>query len=125
MKKFLKLESLTHRTPPEQLDRRILMAAAAEAAGWRWRRQLRRVLSAAAALLLAAGVFLLLPERAWNDQPGNHPQPANTNQFDQEQLLALADWSRIDQDGYNQSCELNAGQIRINEMAGERILAGF
>ena len=100
MKKFLKIESLTQLDPPKELDRRILVAAQSASVRRRWQRRMRRVLSAAAALLLIGGGVLLAPRRAGSAAAGLRP--------DREQLLAMADWSNVEQDVYNLSGELNA-----------------
>lgn len=92
MKKVLPYKSLSEREVPEYLDARILSYAAA--AGKRTRRTFRWVWigSAAAALCIAAftGVFFQMQQRS----------------AERSELLAMGDFSRLDQSGYNISFEL-------------------
>ena len=92
MKKVLPYKNLSEREVPEYLDARILSYAAA--AGKRTRGAFRWVWigSAAAALCIAAftGVFFQMQQRS----------------AERSELLAMGDFSRLDQSGYNISFEL-------------------
>ncbi len=92
MKKVLPYKNLSEREVPEYLDARILSYAAA--AGKRTRGTFRWVWigSAAAALCIAAftGVFFQMQQRS----------------AERSELLAMGDFSRLDQSGYNISFEL-------------------
>ena len=92
MKKVLPYRNLSEREVPEYLDARVLNYAAAgrkrakRSFRWVW------IGSAAAALCIAAftGVFFQMQQRS----------------AERSELLAMGDFSRLDQSGYNISFEL-------------------
>lgn len=92
MKKFLPYRNLSEREVPEYLDAKVLSYAAAAGKKnkgnfrWFW------IGSVAAALCIAAftGVFFQMQQRS----------------AERSELLAMGDFSRLDQSGYNISFEL-------------------
>ncbi len=116
MKELEHYESLIRREVPAALDRRILAAARLEAKKLRFRRLFRRCsftgAAAAAALLVGSGLFWLQP-----DAP--EPRPA----VDRE-LLALSDWSKVEQENYNLNFELYCGRQAFSELAGLNTMKG-
>ena len=93
MKKFLPHVSLSQRVVPEDLDARILAYARKRPQKQRFRRHLIWFSSAAAVLCIsaAAGLFWQMEAK----RAGEHSE-----------LLAMGDFSRLDQSSYNISFEL-------------------
>lgn len=92
MKRVLPYRSLSEREVPEQLDARILSFAAARCRQKKHRRSWVWIGSIAAMLCVAAftGVLFQMQQRS----------------AEQAELLAMGDFSRLDQSGYNISFEL-------------------
>lgn len=85
------------------VSERILALAGSQA---RFRRRFRTMVkyfpvAAAAMLLLGFGVFFFARQEP--------PRPADDN------LLSLADWSRLEQESYNLSLELNSRQFAVSD----------
>ena len=100
MKKYLNLESLTCAEVPHELDLRILAAGRLRQTALRRRRRLRLIASgtaAAAALLVAAGICVA---------PGTGGP--RTAQEDRASLMALSDWTSVEQAGYNLASEIDS-----------------
>lgn len=117
MKELEHYESLIRRDVPAALDRRILAAARQEAKKLRFRRLFRRwslsgAAAAAAALLIGSGIFL------------SQPSPADSHAAENRELLALNDWSRVEQENYNLNFELYCGREAFSELAGLNMLKG-
>ena len=93
MKKVLSYVSLSQREVPETLDVRILAYAARRPRQAKFRRRLAWWSSVAAVLCMsaAAGVFMQLGSRGAGER---------------SVLLAMGDFSRLDQSSYNISFEL-------------------
>ncbi len=110
MKTNLRYQALVGRDVPEALDRRILNAAAVRARMVRRRRIFHRVFGvglAAAAGLLIAGALHLFPGAAVSER----------NSAPSSELLALNDWSELEQENYNLSFELYCGRQAVSELA--------
>lgn len=92
MKRVLPYNSLSEREVPEALDARILSYAAARTRARRSTRRWIWISSAAAAVCLSvfSGVFYQMQQRS----------------AERRELLAMGDFSRLDQSGYNMSFEL-------------------
>lgn len=108
-----RLDFLKAHEVPESLDRRIMAAAAHRAGVIRFRRVLcRHVLStgAAAAALLAAGTVFFLSE-------GNRETPGVSSRPGQSELMALNDWTTLEQESYNLSFELYSDRQSLAELA--------
>ena len=114
-----RFESLTARDVPRELDCRILAAAAQEARRIRHRRIFRitgfwsGAAAAAAGVLIGVAVFQ-------HPQPRPEPRAAGAA----PELLALADWSTLEQDNFNLSFELDSGNLSVAELAEARIPGG-
>ena len=120
MKNEMRFQTLIARDVPAELDRRILAAASKRAAELRFRHARRRWFwagsaTAAAAILVIAGAVLLLPEMAGNTRP---PAP-------RADLLALSDWTSVEQENYNLSFELYSGRQAVSELAEAGSVKGF
>ena len=121
MKNEMRFQTLIARDVPAELDRRILAAASKRAAELRFRHARRRgfwagsATAAAAAILVIAGAVLLLPEMAGNTRP---PAP-------RADLLALSDWTSVEQENYNLSFELYSGRQAVSELAEAGSVKGF
>mgnify|MGYP003297274745 CR=1 FL=1 len=96
MKRVLPYRELSEREVPASLDARILNHAAARCMAARRKRRWVWIGSAAAALCIASfpGVFFQMQQQ---------------RSAEHSELLAMGDFSRLDQSGYNISLELNAG----------------
>ena len=119
MKKYLKLESLTAKEVPQDLDLRILAAGKLRAGttGKR-RKRLRWTISTAAAaagLLIAAGICFVQPEAVFQ-------QKISMEEY--SHLMAMTDWTDIEQENYNLSGEINCGTKSGIELAGNRFIPG-
>ena len=117
MKKYLKLEELTSREVPRELDLRILAAGKLRQQKVLRRRRELRLLSgmAAAALCVAAGVCLM-------------PESRGEKQISKEEyasLLAMSDWTSIEQENYNLHSEAALGNSSVAELADNRTNWGF
>ena len=102
---------------PEALDRRILAAAAFQARKNRARRVFQHWMwsgaAAAAAFLIAGGIFFLPGGSApAGGEPGGVPS--------REELLALSDWTRLEQESFNLSFEFYSGRQAVAELADVR-----
>lgn len=116
-----RFETLRAREVPKALDRRIMAAAAQRAGAIRFRRTLVRCFlstGAAAAALLVAGTVFLLPE-------ANRETPAVPTKSVKSELMALNDWSALEQESYNLSFELYSGRQSVAELANVRIQEGY
>ncbi len=89
---------------PTALTREILAAARKAGTARRRARLLRRFspFAAAAALLLVFGIFQFRQ---------GEPQQAAGN----EEMLALLDWSKLEQESYNLTSELSSRQLTMNQ----------
>ena len=117
MKEFEHYESLIRREVPAALDRRILAAARQEAKKLRFRRVFRRwSLSGGAARAGGAvvGSRLFLVQPAADDVRAAETQ----------ELLALNDWSKVEQENYNLNFELYCGRQAFSELAGLNMMKG-
>ncbi len=99
MKRILPYSALSEREVPEAVDFRILARAAARS---RARRIRRRVsiwggIAAAVAVTALSGVFF---------QTGNGDRSA-----ERRKLLALGDFSRLDQNSYAMTLEVGSGSV--------------
>ena len=118
MKKYLKLEELTSREVPSELDLRILAAGKLrQQKVLRRRRELRLLsgMAAAAALCIAAGVCLM-------------PESRGEKQISKEEyasLLAMSDWTSIEQDNYNLHSEAALGNSSVTDLADNRTNWGY
>ena len=92
MKKILPYKGLSECEVPASLDARILSYAAAKTVAVKRKRRWIWISSAAAALCIAsfAGVFIQMQQRS----------------AEHSELLAMGDFSKLDQSGYNISQEL-------------------
>ena len=92
MKKILPYKGLSECEVPASLDARILSYAAAKTVAVKRKRRWIWISSAAAALCIASfcGVFFQMQQRS----------------AEHSELLAMGDFSRLDQSGYNISQEL-------------------
>ena len=102
MKRILPYSTLSEREVPEAVDFRILARAAARS---RARRLRRRVsiwggIAAAVAVTALSGVLF---------QTGHGARSAKRSE-----LLALGDFSRLDQNGYAMALEVGAGNVELN-----------
>ncbi|MBS1372260.1 MAG: hypothetical protein HPZ91_20135 [Lentisphaeria bacterium] len=116
-----RFETLKVREVPEALDRRIMAAAAHKAKAARFRRSLVHCVftaAASAAALLIAGTVFLFPE-AYHDEPATPTKSVN------RELLAMTDWSSLEQESYNLSFELYSGRQAVAELANLRIQEGY
>ncbi len=108
-------ESLTIAEVPPELDDRILCAAVQTARRCRVRRVFQKYFwsggAAAAALLAGFIVFQRM-------------EPANGERNTQE-LLAMCDWSGLEQSSYNLCFQLDCGDLAIAELAEARIPEEF
>ena len=99
MKRILPYSALSEREVPEAVDFRILARAAARS---RARRIRRRVsiwggIAAAVAVTALSGVFF---------------QTGNSDRFaEHRKLLALGDFSRLDQNSYAMTLEVGSGSV--------------
>jgi len=116
-----RFETLRVREVPVALDRTILAAAALKARAARFRRMWIHCSvsagAAAAALFVAVTVFLL-PE-------ANPGAPAVPTKSIKSELLALTDWSALEQESYNLSFELYSGRQSMAELANVKIQEGY
>lgn len=107
MKNLKRFKELTERDVPSALDRRILAAASAKARSRHRRRLwLHRGIptaAAAAALLIGAGIWLL-------------PDQTNATTGSNHDLLALSDWSEMEQNTYNLSFEIYTGRQAVADL---------
>ena len=118
MKKYLKLETLTSREVPPELDLRILAASRLrQNSVLRHRKKLRLIYSgiaAAAAFAIAIGVTLL-------------PEQQNFKRISKEEYARLADmtdWSSVEQESFNLSIELSMDPGLTAELADNRLNIG-
>ena len=108
MIKFLKTEKAICRTPSTDLDNRIMLAAQIAAARNRSRRHFRRIFAtsgAAAALLIGGAVFVAMP--------------AYRNAAMEDELLAMSDWSKLEQESYNLSFQISSEGDMLPLLADE------
>ncbi|MGE4564737.1 MAG: hypothetical protein AB7F32_07695 [Victivallaceae bacterium] len=89
---------------PRVLDFAVLAAARRASAARRRMRWLRRFspFAAAAAMLLVFGIF---------QYRQSSPAPASGG----DEALALLDWSKVEQEAYNLSSELNSRQLTMSQ----------
>ena len=118
MKKYLKIETLTEREVPPELDLRILAASRLQQNSViRHRKKLRLIFSssaAAAALFIAIGVSMM-------------PEKQNFKQISREEYARLADmtdWDSLEQESFNLSNELSFGSSQVTELADSRLNIG-
>ena len=109
MIKFLKTEKAICRAPSADLDNRILLAARIAADRNRSRRHFHRIFaasSAAAALLIGGAVFVAMP--------------SFRNAATEEELLAMNDWSKFEQESYNLSFQISSEGEMLPDLADEQ-----
>lgn len=118
MKKYLKIETLTERDVPQELDLRILAASRLRQNSFtRQRRKLRLIFSssaAAAALFIAFGVSMMTEKQDFK-------------QISREEYVRLADmtdWDAVEQESFNLSSELSFGSSQVTELADNRFNIG-
>ena len=118
MKKYLKIETLTEREVPRELDVRILAASRLRQNSFvRRRRKLRLIFSssaAAAALFVAFGVSMMTEKQDFK-------------QISKEEYVRLADmtdWAAVEQESFNLSSELSFGSSQVAELADNRLNIG-
>ena len=112
-----RFENLRVHDVPEALDRRIMAAAAHKAKAVRFRRSLTHCVftaAASAAALLIAGTVFLFPE-------AYHGELARPTKSVDSELLALADWSTLEQESYNLRFELYSGRQALAELSSVRM----
>ena len=99
MKRVLPYSTLSEREVPEALDVRILARAAARSRQRRFRRRISiwGGIAAAVAVTALSGVFF---------QMGNSDRSA-----ERRELLALGDFSRLDQNSYVMTLEVGSGSV--------------
>ena len=118
MKKYLKLESLTSREVPHELDLRILAAAnLRQGAIRRHRKKFRLIFSSsavAAALGIAIGLCLMQGQQGFKKMSGE----------EYARLADMTDWTSVEQENFNLSSELSFGSSQIAELAENRINIG-
>ncbi len=110
-----RFETLREREVPAALDRKILAAAAFKARAARFRRMWIHCsvsAGAAAAALLVAGTVFLFPD-------ANHP--ATPTKSVHNELLALNDWSELEQESFNLSFELYSGRQSVADLGKVKI----
>ena len=102
MKRVLPYSTLSEREVPEALDVRILARAAARSRQRRFRRRISiwGGIAAAVAVTAFGGVLFQME----ND----------TRSRERRELLALGDFSRLDQSSYDVSCEVGSGSVDLN-----------
>ena len=108
-----RFETLRVREVPAALDRRIMAAAVLKARAARFRRMFIHCsvsAGAAAAALFVAGAVFLMPE-------ANREAPAVPTKSLKNELLALTDWSALEQESYNLSFELYSGRQSVAELS--------
>ena len=118
MKQYLKIETLTERDVPHELDVRILAASRLRQNSFvRRRRKLRLIFSssaAAAALFVAFGVSMMTEKQDFK-------------QISKEEYVRLADmtdWDAVEQESFNLSSELSFGSSQVTELADNRLNIG-
>lgn len=112
-----RFETLRVREVPAALDRKIMAAAVLKARAARFRRMFIHCsvsAGAAAAALFVAGAVFLMPE-------ANREAPAVPTKSVKNELLALTDWSALEQESYNLSVELYSGRQSMAELATVKI----
>lgn len=112
-----RFETLRVREVPAALDRKIMAAAALKARAARFRRMFIHCsvsAGAAAAALFVAGTVFLMPE-------ANREAPAMPTKSVKKELLAMTDWSALEQESYNLSFELYSGRQSMAELANAKI----
>ncbi len=107
MKKILKSPGLVRQEVPEGLSRRILLAGALAAAAHRRRRWRRWGAVAGMAAAVMISVAALLPGAM-----GGKTAPGMSG----NELLALSDWTALEQESYNLSSQLNCGWQELPEV---------
>ena len=119
MKKYLKLKSLTVREVPQELDLRIIAAARLrQGSGQARRKFLRWTISAAAA---AAGVFIAIGICFSQVDTGFNPK---LTQEEYARLMAMTDWTDIEQENFNLTGEITCGTKSVVELADNRMQLG-
>jgi hypothetical protein len=116
-----RFETLRVREVPAALDRKIMAAAALKARAARFRRMFLHCsvsAGAAAAALFVAGTLFLMPE-------ANRNAPAVPTKSVQNELLAMTDWSALEQESYNLSFELYSGRQSTAELSNVKIQEGY
>ncbi len=121
MKELKRFQTLCERDVPLEIDRRILAAAAAAAAKSRFRRALRRwclSVTVVAAAFLVGGTIVLFPGAG--HVPEKTPAPVPN-----AELLAMSDWTGIEQEGFNLCFQLYAGRQEAAELADVQLTGGY
>ena len=127
MKKFLKDENRIYRQPPAAVEARILLASrvaarmnrgSAAAGRFNW------FIAAGAAAVLAVGSIMLIPAAGRSPQNGDSRRNAvqkvrAARETAADPLLAVTDWSKIDQESYNLSCQLNAERNELSDLTSD------
>ena len=127
MKKLLKDESRIYRQPPAEVERRILLASRIAA------RMSRRTapqyrfnwfVAAGAAAVLAVGSILLIPSAGTTRKVDGRRVALQTSavaahETAADPLAAVSDWSGIDQESYNLSCQLNSERNELSDLAND------
>ena len=115
-----RFETLRVREVPAALDRRIMTAAALKARAVRVHRLVIHCFvsaGAAAAALLVAGTLFLMP--GTNREQAVPTRPAT------QKLLAMAEWSSLEQESYNLSFELYSGRQSMADLGKVKIQEGY
>ena len=128
MKKLLKDESRIYRQPPRELEARILLASRVAARMNRGpaRNRFNWFVAAGAAAVLAVGSILLVPTE--QRRPGAavvRPRPAVAAPAPRETadpVAALTDWSGLDQESFNLSCQLNSERDELTDLGQDLYL---
>lgn len=112
MKDFDRFDVLIHADPPAELDGRILAAATARARDIARRRLLwgRAIWSLVSAAAVVATVGIIWIQHF--ESTSARGEKART-----EELLALADWSKLEQENYNLYFSLNSGAQAVSELS--------
>ena len=124
MKKLLKDESRIYRQPPHELEARILLASrvAARMNRGSGRSRFNWFVAAGAAAALAVGSILLVPtERGAHAGTPRRGLPATATAAREssaaDPVAALTDWSRLDQESFNLSCQLNSERDELTDLS--------
>ena len=126
MKKLLKDESRIYRQPPAEVERRILLAARIAARMSRHTAPQHRFnwfVAAGAAAVLAVGSIMLIPAARDTRQVEGRRIALQTSAAGHDStadpLAAVSDWSGIDQESYNLSCQLNSERNELSDLTND------
>ena len=117
MNKILKSPNLLRRDPPQDLDRRILIAGAIAAS--RRRRMFRWRLFGTISGAAAAVALAVVATWQFGIMPGQTKRPGasgiavagdQAQKLSEQELLEFSDWTALEQENYNLASQLNCYQ---------------